>query len=67
MSKTNIIPWTKDSEGWCIEADIWENQDLVAAAPELLDACRKALYAIKGREHTGFLEKAIAKATGQSD
>lgn len=28
----------------------------------LLDACRKALYAIKGREHTGFLEDAIAKA-----
>ena len=29
----------------------------------LLDACRKAIYVIKGREHTGFLESAIAKAT----
>lgn len=40
------------------------NARLIAAAPELLDACRKALYALKGREHDGFLRDAIAKATG---
>lgn len=43
------------------------NATLIAAAPELLAACRKALYTIKGREHTGFLEDVIAKATGGRD
>lgn len=38
---------------------------LMAAAPDLLRACRKALYAIKGREHDGFLREAITKATGE--
>lgn len=42
------------------------NARLIAAAPDLLDACRKALYLIKGREHVGFLRAAIAKAEGQS-
>ncbi|KPF66092.1 hypothetical protein IP84_16900 [beta proteobacterium AAP99] len=37
---------------------------LIAAAPELLDACKKALYALKGREHDQFLRDAIAKAEG---
>ena len=40
------------------------NARLIAAAPDLLDACRAALYALKGREHDGFLRDAIAKATG---
>lgn len=40
------------------------NARLIAAAPELLEACRKALYALKGREHDQFLRDAIAKATG---
>lgn len=40
------------------------NARLIAAAPDLLDACRKALYALKGREHDQFLRDAIAKATG---
>lgn len=34
------------------------------AKAELLEACRKALYALKGREHDQFLRDAIAKATG---
>lgn len=37
---------------------------LAAAAPHLLMACKRALYALKGREHDGFLREAIAKATG---
>ena len=41
------------------------NARLIAAAPDLLDACRKALYAIKGREHDQFIRDAIAKATGE--
>jgi hypothetical protein len=39
------------------------NARLIAAAPDLLEACRKALYALKGREHDQFLRDAIAKAT----
>lgn len=39
------------------------NARLIAAAPDLLAACKLAIAAIKGREHTGFLEDAIAKAT----
>jgi hypothetical protein len=38
---------------------------LIAAAPDLLLACRQAINALKGREHDGFLRDAIAKATGQ--
>lgn len=30
----------------------------------LLKACRQAIYAIKGREHDGFLRDAIAEVTG---
>lgn len=41
------------------------NARLIAAAPDLLDACRKAIYALKGREHDGFLRDAIARATGE--
>jgi hypothetical protein len=44
--------------------ELCANARLIAAAPELLDACRKALYALKGREHDQFLRDAIAKATG---
>lgn len=40
------------------------NAWLIAAAPELLAACKAAIAVIKGREHTGFLEAAIAKALG---
>jgi hypothetical protein len=39
---------------------------LIAAAPDLLNACQQALYALKGREHDGFLREAIAKATGSA-
>jgi hypothetical protein len=63
--------------GWNI-ARIWEtgkrteaNAKLIAAAPELLEACREAQELIKkfskdatGREFTSFaIEQAIAKAT----
>jgi len=47
------------------EAQMAANARLIAAAPDLLDACRKALYALKGREHDQFLRDAIAKATGE--
>lgn len=49
-------------DGW--HHNVQANALLIAAAPELLDACRKALYALKGREHDQFLRDAIAKATG---
>ena len=42
------------------------NARLIAAAPDLLIACRQALYALKGREHDQFLRDAIAKATGEN-
>lgn len=57
---------------WANEEDIVaqcvmpHNARLIAAAPELLDACKKALYALKGREHDQFLRDAIAKATGEA-
>lgn len=49
------------------EIDATQMARMMSVAPELLAACRKALYAIKGREHTGFLEDVIAKATGGRD
>lgn len=39
------------------------NARLIAAAPDLLKACRQALVALKGREHDQFLRDVIAKAT----
>jgi hypothetical protein len=36
-----------------------------AGVAELLAACKQAIHALKGREHTGFLESAIAKAEGR--
>lgn len=47
------------------EEEANEIATLVAAAPQLLQACKDAIYAIKGREHVGFLENAIAKAEGR--
>lgn len=35
---------------------------LEASHRELLDACKKAVYALKGREHDQFLRDAISKA-----
>lgn len=46
------------------EGDQAANARLIAAAPDLLAACEKALYALKGREHDGFLRNAIKKAKG---
>lgn len=46
--------------------EVEANARLMAAAPELLKACRMALYALKGREHDQFLRDAIAKATGRA-
>lgn len=46
------------------DARIKADGNLIAAAPDLLAACEKALYALKGREHDGFLRDAIKKATG---
>ena len=69
--------WTKDNEGWVIEADRWENQDLVLAAPDLLEALQEAraevAYIASGMSHSLFktnaakcclarIDKAIEKA-----
>lgn len=43
------------------------NARLIAAAPDLLSACKAAIVALKGREHTGFLDAAIAKAEGRTN
>ena len=42
------------------------NANLIAAAPDLLQACKWALTALKGREHDQFLRDSIAKATGEA-
>lgn len=39
---------------------------LIAAAKDLLAACERAIYDLKGREHDGYLRDAIAKARGKS-
>ena len=39
-------PWTVDQFGWCAESETWDNQDLIAASPDLLEAlkeCRKVM------------------------
>lgn len=33
-------PWNLDPNGWCYEADVFENQKLCQAAPELLEALK---------------------------
>jgi len=52
-------------EGMHLIANAEANARLIAAAPDLLKACQQALYALKGREHDGFLRDAIFKATGE--
>jgi hypothetical protein len=54
-------------EGFGVVSDeeMEANAHLIAAAPELYAACEKALYALKGREHDGFLRAALAKARGE--
>ncbi|WP_455387396.1 hypothetical protein [Petrachloros mirabilis] len=59
-----IVLANSNSGYFVSEAEALSNARLIAAAPELLDACKKALYALKGREHAQFLRDAIAKATG---
>lgn len=39
-----MTKWTKDNEGWVIEADRWENQDLVLAAPEMLEVLQEIVF-----------------------
>jgi hypothetical protein len=62
-NETELVIDIPDSE----EAEA--NAQLIAAAPELLDACQKALSLLKALEVRGdsvrFLEQAIAKATGK--
>jgi len=40
-----------------------EIERLRTSNADLISACRKAIVAIKGREHTGFLTEAIARAS----
>ena len=57
--------WVVEYSGMTSHEEFEAHARLIAAAPDLLDACRKALYAIKGREHDQFIRDAIAKATGE--
>jgi hypothetical protein len=34
-------PWHLDPNGWCYEADFWENQQLCSAAPAILEALKE--------------------------
>ncbi len=38
MNKWQKGPWEKNEDGWCYEGDVFENQDLISAAPELYEA-----------------------------
>ena len=67
-------PWTLFADGWRYEAEVWENQSLVAAAPELLEALKLAagLLALNDpsdlmfeSEEAGKIRAAIAKAEGK--
>jgi hypothetical protein len=55
-------PWSNNA-GWCAEAALFENQDLCAAAPELLEAVK---YLLDGGDITAEgiakCRAAIAKA-----
>ncbi len=73
-------PWTAERDGmkWLVNAKHFGvatcdgpfgkqkyDASLIAAAPDLLAACKSAIVALKGREHDGFLRAAIAKAEGK--
>jgi hypothetical protein len=45
--------------------EAWANAQLIAAAPELLQACRDALFACVNPKLRLVLETAIAKAEGR--
>ena len=53
------------TDDWYKKEEMHANARLISAAPDLLEACRKALYALKGREHDQFIRDAISKATGE--
>ena len=36
-------PWAVDKWGWCAESETWDNQYLIAAAPELLEALKNVI------------------------
>lgn len=63
-------PWRFDYDGWCIEAENFENQKLIAAAPQLLEGANAALslLAIHGQRETPTFEallSAIRAAKGE--
>lgn len=77
----SVGKWDERTAGWHIDAESVShiasalylggtdpakaNAHLIAAAPDLLAACEQAIYALKGREHDGFLRAAIKKARGE--
>lgn len=42
-TKHTLGPWRIADDGWCYEADVFENQALVSAAPDLLEAVETLL------------------------
>lgn len=66
--RETIHGYSHEGEAIVVVYELGTNENdasLIAAAPDLLKACRQALYALKGREHDQFLRDAIAKATGE--
>lgn len=63
-------PWTMDGDGWCLQAETWENQRLIAAAPELLAACEEFVRkcdigAARSKRSYAQMVEAIKKAKGE--
>jgi len=65
LNNEKSFPFVIFSDGAAIMVETDNNADalLIAAAPELLEACRKVLTVVKGREYQS-LKALIARATG---
>ena len=76
MTKWTPGPWSKDRNGWCVEAELWENQDIINAAPELYEALEKFVTACDAAPPMEIMQHlsaavdaaraALAKARGES-
>lgn len=63
-----VIATTTDTYGAVFEAENLANARLMAAAPDLLEACKMALYLVGGFSPStaGLMAAAIEKATGET-